>query len=218
MRQLLTAFMVAGALFVGASSQTKAIVLGPIVADGDFTNPSGGGGFLTYGPGPMGPWTVTGDSVDLIGGYWQGPPSGGGSVDLDGNAPGGIKQTINIPTAGQYLLSFYLSGNPDGGSLLKTVAVSVGNQSNIPFTFITGGNSHGSMNYILETLLFDPPGPTTLSFTSLDEGSSPFGPVIGGVTVSATPLPAAVVLFGSILAGGGLLLRRRRSGAATAAA
>jgi hypothetical protein len=34
---------------------------------------------------------------------------------------------------------------------------------------------------------------------------------------SATPLPAAVVLFGSVLAGAGLLLRRRRSRGAIAA-
>jgi hypothetical protein len=43
---------------------------------------------------------------------------------------------------------------------------------------------------------------------------------LNGVSVlnsSATPLPAAVVLFGSVLAGGGLLLRRRRSRSAIAA-
>jgi hypothetical protein len=43
---------------------------------------------------------------------------------------------------------------------------------------------------------------------------------LNGVSVlssSATPLPAAVVLFGSVLAGGSLLLRRRRSRSAIAA-
>jgi polyisoprenoid-binding protein YceI len=41
---------------------------------------------------------------------------------------------------------------------------------------------------------------------------------LNGVPLAGTtPLPAAVVLFGSVLAGGGLLLRRRRSRSAIAA-
>jgi hypothetical protein len=218
MRDLLTALVAAGALFAVIPSQAKANV----ILDGDFTSPSGGGSFVTYGnPGPMGPWSVGGDSVDLIGGYWQGPPSGGGSVDLNGNQPGAISQGFSA-TPGNYKLSFYLSVNPDGtSSPTKTVLVSVGNQSSVPFTYSGISHDFSPMNYILEILNFTVTGPTTLTFASADPSApfpaGAFGPVVGGVDVSATPLPGAILLFGSILAGGSLLLRRRRSGAAAVA-
>jgi hypothetical protein len=161
---------------------------------------------------------VSGDSVDLIGNYWQAPPSGGGSVDLNGNQPGAISQTFNAN--GTYKLSFFLSVNPDGTSATNTVDVSVGNKTNVQKTYtLAGTNTKSNMNYILETLFFTASGSTTLTFASADLPSpfptGAFGPVIGGVDVSATPLPGAILLFGSILAGGSLLLRRRRSGATT---
>src|SRR5580704_13846454 len=185
MRNLLTALVAAGALFVGVSSQAKANV----ILDGDFTSPSGGGSYVTYGPGPMGPWTVSGNSVDLIGGYWQGPPSGGGSVDLNGNDPGAISQSFSV-TPGSYQLSFYLSVNPDGASSpTKTVFVSVGNQSNVAVTYSGVSHDPSPMNYILEILNFTVAGPTTLKFASADPSltfpAGAYGPVVGGVDVSA---------------------------------
>ena len=169
------------------------------VTDGNFTNSISG--FQTLGNGATigGAWTVTGNSVDLIGSYWQAPPaspSGSGSVDLDGNAPGGISQTISIGP-GTYILSFYLSGNPDGGNALKTDLTSLSNTVPVAsqtFLFTTGptgaNNSHGTMNYVLETMQFTiGPGETStlLSFTSQDLNNSPYGPVIGDVSISAVP-------------------------------
>ena len=92
-----------------------------IVTDGDFSNPPGGSTFSTYTAGTtsnsFGPWTVTSGSIDLIGNYWQNPSAGGGSVDLDGNNPGGISQTLNNLNPGNYVLTFSLSGNPEGSLL-----------------------------------------------------------------------------------------------------
>jgi len=61
-------------------------------------------------------------------------------------------------------------------------------------------------------------GPTTLSFTSGDSGT-PFGAVIGGVSVAAVPEPAswAMLLMGIGMIGGGLRAVRRKNAIAPAA-
>src|ERR1700736_3616949 len=48
-------------------------------------------------------WTVGGNSIDWIAGYWQ-PNSGAMSIDLDGNAPGSISQTFDTTAGQQYLV------------------------------------------------------------------------------------------------------------------
>ena len=204
MRRFLMTAALAGAL-LGAASQAGAT----IIADGDFSSPPGAGSFTTYNGGSFGPWNVTG-SVDLIGDYWQAPPAGGGSVDLDGNSPGGVSQAFTAPK-GEYELSFYLSGNPDGGDGVKTVEVSVGDVDKT-FTFDnTGVTTRGAMGYQLETVKFFTGGSDTLSFKSLDVGS-PYGPVIGQVSVGAVPEPAtwAMMLMGFGGLGAAMRSSRRR--------
>jgi choice-of-anchor C domain-containing protein len=196
--------LVSAAVVLGATSQASA----NLVADGDFSIPPVDGDFTTINAGgTIGPWSVDTGSVDLIGNYWQAPPLGGGSVDLDGNAPGSISQSLDLG-AGNYSLSFYLSGNPDGLPSTKTVEVTIGGVTKT-FTFTIGGNSHGSMNYVLETLAFNwGGGDTALDFISLDT-DSPYGPVIGDVDLQAAPLPAALSLFAGGLGVIGLISRRR---------
>ena len=188
-----------------------------IVVDGNFINNVGNyqtiAGGSTFG-GPNGDaWTVTGSSIDLIGGYWASPTpgvAGSGSVDLDGNGPGGISQTISL-AAGSYLLSFFLSGNPDGGDPLKVVLAGIPGAEQT-FSFTTGTNSHGTMNYVLETLGFTVAAPTVtvLSFSSLDT-NSPYGPVIGGIQISAVPEPStwAMMILGFAAVGFAAFRRRK---------
>jgi choice-of-anchor C domain-containing protein len=183
-----------------------------LVSDAEFNSPSGGATFTTYSAGSsFGAWNVTSGSVDLIGGYWQAPEPGGGSVDLDGNAPGAISQTIATGT-GEYTLSFDLSGNPDGPPQVKSLAVLVGNVVKT-FTYTIGGNTHANMMYTPETFTFDASGPTTLTFASLDSAGSPFGAVVGDVNIAAIPEPAswALMLLGLGAMGGALRSSRSRT-------
>jgi choice-of-anchor C domain-containing protein len=183
-----------------------------LVTDGTFDSPSGGGSFTTEFAGQtFNAWTVDSGSIDLIGSYWQ-APAGAGSVDLDGDSPGAISQSITTGK-GAYELTFDLSGNPDGGPTTKTVQVSVGSATQT-FTYDLAGNSHSDMMYVPESLKFTTSGPTTLTFTSLDV-DTPYGPVIGNVSVAGVPEPAswALMLLGAGALGGALRTRRSRAAA-----
>jgi len=187
----------------------------PVFAGVVYTNNFPGGsdappGFTTYNAGQaFDGFTVQSGSVDLIGNYWQGPPPGGGSVDLDGNSPGAIAFTTNLALApGSYVLSFWLSGNPDGSPATKQLDVALGGLPSY-FTYTIGSNSHSSMNYDLETVSFTTSGFTPLTFTSLDT-NSPYGPVIGGLSISSVPEPStwAMMILGFF--GIGFMAYRRR--------
>ncbi len=183
-----------------------------LIADGDFNTPSGGGLFVTYSGGSsVGPWTVTGNSVDLIGGYWAAPTPGAGSVDLDGNDPGGISQSISTIAGQKYQVSFFLSGNPDGPPPAKTLDVSAGSTSDA-FVYKIGSNSHDDMEYQAEAFTFTASGASTLISFSSDDVGTPYGPVIGDVSVvAAVPEPSTFAILGFGLAGIGLLRRRLTS-------
>jgi choice-of-anchor C domain-containing protein len=197
------------------------------VVDGNFDNSinfdNSPSGFTTFDGGstlPGGPWMVTGASVDLIGTYWQspsGPSPPNGSVDLDGNAPGGVEQTILGLTSGKtYTLSFWLSGNPDGAPATKSVDVSIGSVVGDNFTYTIGSNTHADMMYALKTVTFTAGASNTLSFASQDV-DSPFGPVIGGVSITAIPEPSTWVMMLAGFAGLSVFgyRARRRSASAT---
>jgi choice-of-anchor C domain-containing protein len=199
-----------GSLALVAGFALTPAVAAPIVTDGNFLN--GFGGFQTFNSGSTlasGAWTVSSGSVDQIGGYWQAPTVGGGSVDLDGNSPGSIFQVI-APSAGNYRLAFYMSGNPDGGIPLKGLTASVGATSQ-DFFYTTGTNNHADMQYAFESMLFSTAGGNIdLSFTSLDT-NSPYGASIGGVSITAVPEPLTLSLFGAGIAGIAGLRRRKKA-------
>ena len=194
-----------------------------LVTDGEFTAGAPAGSFTTYFSGNLidGVWLVTGSGsgpygnagVDLIGNYWSGPPGGGTSVDLDGDAPGGLEQNLTLTTGKTYDLSFYLSGNPDGYPVTKSVTVSVGDLIHTYTYTLSGANSHTNMDYTIENVAFVANGNENLTFTSNDTDGSPYGPVIGdvSVTAAAVPEPFTLSLFGAGLAGAAALRRRRKA-------
>jgi len=201
-----------GSLALVAGFALTPAVAAPIVTDGNFLNSFNSFGTISSG-GTLasGAWTVTTGSVDEINDYWQAPTLGGGSVDLDGFFQrGGILQVI-APSAGNYRLTFFMSGNPDGGSPLKGLTASAGLTSQ-DFFYTTGSNSHGNMQYAFESMLFSTAGGNIdLSFTSLDAANSAFGAAIGGVSVTAVPEPLTLSLFGAGIAGIAGLRRRKKA-------
>lgn len=158
-------------------------------------------------------WTVTSGSIDYIGSYWT-AQDGGRSLDMNGLTAGSISQTITGLTVGQgYKVSFWLAGNPDRQDLgtIKTLGVTASAGSDT-FTFDVLGSSLPTLNWVLKSFFFTATDTSAdLTFASLTGGSFPaFGAALDNVSLSETPLPPALILFGSALAGLGLLGRRRR--------
>jgi choice-of-anchor C domain-containing protein len=187
-----------------------------LVSNGTFAAPScTSSTFCTYHPGDTNitGWSVSGNSVDLITGYWQTPPGGGNSVDLDGNGRGGVAASSFATTTGtEYTLTFELSGNPDGSLGPHTVQVDAGGTiQNFTFDTAASGNSRSDMHWLLETMTFTATSNSSLlSFTSLDPEGSFYGPTIGDVDVEV-PEPATLAIFGLGLFAAGAYGSRKRS-------
>ena len=158
-------------------------------------------------------WTVTSGSIDYIGSYWT-AQDGSRSLDMNGLTNGTISQHVTGLTAGHvYKVSFWLAGNPDRQDLgtIKTLGVTASADSQV-FTFDVAGSSLPALSWVLKSFFFTASDTfTDLTFSSLTGGSFPaFGAALDNVSLSETPLPPALILFGSALAGLGLLGRRRR--------
>lgn len=212
MNSHLKAIVLAAAMLGGGYSQASAIVVAGF-SDGLFNAPGPSNNpFQTIGAGPMamGPWSVTGNSVDLIGNYWTAPPTGGNSVDLNGNGQGGISQTFWIGP-GSYVLGFYLSGNPDGLPTTKTVDVEIAPVADPIFTYSATIDGNHNISYDFHTIDFSTSAAefVTLSFASQDPG--PYGAVIGGVTISAVPEPSTWAMMILGFCGIGFMTYRRKA-------
>jgi choice-of-anchor C domain-containing protein len=197
-----------------------------LVNDPDFSQVAVSGSFTTYGVGTMGGWTVSAGSVDLIGNYWQAPPGGGQSVDMSGNQNGTISQSITLG-AGTYKLTFAESGNPDGPPSLKQLLVGLGGAPAQEFDYTIGANGRGNMQWITQTAYFTVSGGNgLLQFQDISSGAgfnnpvgpvgtTPWGAVIGNVSLTAVPEPTTVVAgvgaLGLVLAS---MARPRRSSVA----
>lgn len=221
MRNQIKALAIAGALALGGVALGTQANAATTFTDGNFSD-SVSGPFTTYNGGTFGPWSVTG-SVDLIGNYWQAPTGSVGSVDLDGSGVAGALAQTFTASAGAYNLSFYLSGNPDGGDPVKTLNVSIAGV-NHTYTFDTNaaGTTKNAMGYVQYVLPFDVTTSgadnVTLTFASGDASNSSFGPAIGGILISAVPETAtwAMMLVGLGGLGGALRFSRRARRAAFA--
>lgn len=152
-------------------------------------------------------WTVGNGSIDYIGSYWT-AQDGSRSIDLSGNSIGMISQDFATVVGQSYLITYWVSKNPDGGDPLRTGTISVGGSTG-GFSYF-GVNDRTNMNWVQETFGFTATGTsTTLSFASDISGGCCYGPALDNVSIAAVPEPTAwtlmIVGFGFI---GGALRRR----------
>lgn len=176
----------------------------PLLVNGGFETGPAPGAFTTLAGGntSMTGWTVTGHSIDYIGSYWQ-PGEGNRSVDLNGSGVGGVEQSVagfDIGTA--YLLTFLMSGNPDGAPVVKNLRVTISGLGSADFSFNTTGVTRSNMGWELKTFGFVATATTHLiNFSSLDLSPAFFGAAIDDVRIGEVPEPTAFGLLGA-----GLLL------------
>lgn len=94
-----------------------------LVSNGDFETPVIAGQWTGYGQGEsMGAWSVSSGSIDIVSSSGWPSESGKQSLDLAGSESGSISQTISTTPGQEYVLTFYLSGNP-GSSTTKSIDV-----------------------------------------------------------------------------------------------
>lgn len=199
-----------------AATLSSAAAGAAVITNGSFeaasVNP--GGGFATLGTGSTAitGWTVTGGTIDYIGGYWQ-AQDGARSLDLAGNAPGAISQSFATTIGQGYRVSYWIARNPDGGLNPRTGFIDVGG-GQTAFLYSGSGN-RANMQWQLETFDFAATGAsTTLTFAADPLSAGQFyGPALDNVSISTAPEPGtwALMILGFGIVGGALRrgLRRR---------
>jgi PEP-CTERM motif len=157
-------------------------------------------------------WSAVGGTVDIVGtglftSLCAGGPSPARCIDLDGSTgdAADLQTSVAIPTAGSYLLSFWLQPNDRGGDS-DTVTISFGSYSEI-FTLPSLGNDADSWVFYQRSVSFGGAGAQTLSFDHA--GGDNVGILLDNVQVeTAVPEPATLLLLGSGITA--LTVRRRR--------
>jgi choice-of-anchor C domain-containing protein len=201
-------FLVVALLTTGGLLPAETIVNGSFESGCLF---SGTFQTLTASNNCLAGWTITSGSVDLIRTYWQ-SADGLYNLDMAGNEPGAIQQTIPTLIGQLYQVSFFLSGNPDGGGGIRTLHVQADGGPLGIYSFSTAGRTKSNMGWIEQNYLFTATGASTaLTFASGMTG--PYGPALDNVSIAAVPEPGGLALLAGAL-GALALLRRRRGGPA----
>jgi choice-of-anchor C domain-containing protein len=151
--------------------------------DGPEPDPAGPGfTVLEAGSTAVRGWTVTRGSVDHIGPYWQ-HADGRRSLDLNGNEPGAIAQTLRTGAGVRYRVTFRLAGNNCGDGPPKAVVVSAAGKR-AEFTFDATGRNYEDMGWVTKTWEFTATdSETILEFASTTEVPAACGPALDGVSV-----------------------------------
>jgi hypothetical protein len=142
-------------------------------------------------------------------------PDGGNYIGADGAYQvGAITQTVGGLVAGQqYAVSFYYAGaqqNGFSGATTEQWLVGLGGSAQ-QATPILSDVSHGFTGWNHETFIFTADGSSdVLSFLAAGtpNGEPPFS-LLDGVSMTAVPEPASMLLMGTGLAAMGLIRRRR---------
>jgi len=170
-----------------------------IVSNGDFESPIANYPFTTYYAGnTFGSWHVDSGSIDLIHDYWQ-AYAGDQSIDLAGETPGAVSQTLATVPGKTYTLTFWMAGNPDYQSV-KTLGISW-NGADLPstYTFDSTGHSHTDMGWTKVTItnLEATSASTVLTFKDIGKDQC-YGIALDNIsvddeTISAPEFPGVAV-------------------------
>jgi choice-of-anchor C domain-containing protein len=140
-------------------------------------------------------WTIDSGSLDSIGSYWA-ASDGTRSLDLNGCCqPATISQALATTVGGSYVVTFDLSGNPDGGPAVKTLTVGAtgGSTEAMSFDVVATGATLADMKWSTRDYSFVATTSTTvLTFSSTTPGGA--GPALDNVRITETlPPPPTVV-------------------------
>jgi choice-of-anchor C domain-containing protein len=179
------AVVAAALLAVGAAVPATASAAANLVQNPSFETPDAGSGFSTFGTGAdIDGWTVTAGSVDVLGTTWQ-AVDGAQSLDVSGNGPGTVSQTLATSAGTEYTVSYALAGNPQCGPAVKEIEVDWNDTAADTESFDTTGHSTSSMGWVTKTFTATASSSsTTIAFKSLT--SSACGPALDDVSVVGT--------------------------------
>jgi choice-of-anchor C domain-containing protein len=206
MRTRTLTFLAALALVVMAFWATPSMA--NLIQNGSFEYgiPNDVSGFTTVYATPalqrINNWTVTANSVDWIGAYWD-ASDGSRSIDMTGTPGNGtIASTSFATTAGAtYKVTFDMSGNFDGNiGTNRSLEVSAANDS-ATYTYTKAYPwDPSNMHWLSKEFIFTAGAGSSsvLQFKAVDNGTETVrGPVIDNVQASMIPIPGAMILLGA---------------------
>jgi choice-of-anchor C domain-containing protein len=147
-------------------------------------------------------WTIGGNSVNLDSlPYWQ-AEDGSQSLDLSGNFPGSVSQTVTGTTAGTpYTLSWWMAGNPECGQAVKTMAVYWNGALVDEPTFDTTSDYHLAMGWVEQEVNVVGTGNDTVEFADVTPDGSSCGANLDNVTLEVSPVSTTLSVGSPTVAG-----------------
>jgi choice-of-anchor C domain-containing protein len=182
----LAAFLRARKANARDSRPAGTVVAGNLLTNGSFEEGPDPGGHKTYQAGStqLPGWTLSRNSVD-VSGSWFLASHGSRCLDLDGDQPGGIQQTVPTKVGQIYRIRFDLAGNPAYWEVLpviKKLRVKAAGQS-ADFTFDATGRSIRALGWVGKQWEFTADAShTTVEFLSLDKEGG-VGPLVDNISL-----------------------------------
>ena len=184
-----------------------------LIVNGDFANPDVVGNWAIYPNGGVPGWTSNNNETEIdyqavvMPTFYQSIP--GQSMELNGNQPDTISQTVTgLMVGDKYLLSWGYGDRPGGGGDYEAQVWFGGSLVTTDF-----GNGSGIWSTNSFVVTADATS-EVLSFIGIEDGSSPsYGNEIADVSLDQVPEPATLALFGAGLLGftGFAAMRRRKT-------